>query len=346
MPPARLDPDFLASRLLGAWTDHPAFAPALGIGVLVLLPVVVLAIERIRRAGRDAPIPSKTRHPVDNPPEGIVALPFEPAESNPASPRHARYLGPFRDADRTPDRPGMPWRRTPCPPLRGRVVLVSLFLGADGRGWGDDEVARHLASLERAARWMEEEAGRYGVEVGVGVADVYFAVDGETSEEVDIQVAQSGGEVGLFEADMGVRAITLMSRAAASLGFRDAVDFVQEVAARLPGATVAWLLHLRLAGRSYAVPLDRTDLEGVSLAFCHARQANFTEPLIRPPVPRAAVLAHEVLHLFGAQDKYGWPLSHFRPGAVTDRDVMRLESERLPDLRVDPLTAMEVGWLG
>lgn len=239
----------------------------------------------------------------------------------------------------------MPWRKVSCPPLRGRVVLVSLFVGADGRGWSDDEIARHVASLARAARWMEEEAGRYGVEASVGAADVYFQVDGGDTPEVDMVVAQSGGEVGLFEADMTVRALTLMSRAAAEMGFRDAVDFVQEVAARLPGATIAWLLHLRLAGRSYAVPLDRTELDGVSLAFCHARQANFTEPLIRPPAPRAAVLAHEILHLFGAEDKYGWPLSHFPPRSVTRRDVMRLDSERLSDLRVDRLTASELGWV-
>lgn len=343
MPPLRTDS--LAPPMLGAWLDHPGWTTAVGVLVLASIATVVLAVEWLRRSGPAAWDARPPRTPIDNPPSGIVGLPFEPTAANAASPRHARYAGPFRDEDRTPDRPGMPWRRTPCPPLRGRVVLVSLFVGADGRNWSDDEVARHLASLGRAARWMEEEAGRYGVEAGVGVADVYFAVDGETSEEVDILVAQSGGEVGLFEADMGVRAITLMSRAAASLGFRDAVDFVQEVGARLPGATVAWLLHLRLAGRSYAVPLDQTDLEGISLAFCHARQANFTEPLIRPPAPRAAVLAHEVLHLFGAQDKYGWPLSHFRPGAVTDFDVMRLESERLADLRVDPLTAGELGWL-
>ncbi len=346
MPPDRLDPDRLGFRILGVWLDHPGWATAFVVVLVISISAAVVLVERVRRRVQGGAVTRGPAAPVDNPPEGVVPLPFEPAEANPASPRHARYVGPFRDADRTPDRPGMPWRRTPCPPLRGRVVLVSLFLGADGRGWSDAEVARHLASLERAARWMEEEAGRYGARVGVGVADVYFAVDGETAEEVEIQVAQSGGELGLFEADMGIRAITLMSRAAASLGFRDAVDFVQEVAARLPGATVAWLLHLRLAGRSFAVPLDRTDLEGVSLAFCHARQANFTEPLIRPPVPRAAVLAHEVLHLFGAQDKYGWPLSHFRAGGVTDRDVMRLESERLADLRVDPITASEIGWLG
>jgi len=314
-----------------------------GVGLVILLAEFVRLALRARRESRPE-IPAIAAGPVENPPLGTVELGLGPKESNPTNPRYARFAGPFRDEQRAEARPAMPWRRVACPPLRGRVVLVSLFVGADGRAWSEDEIARHLAALERAARWMEEQAGRYGVEVGVGLADVYFEMEGETTPEVEMIVAQSGGEVGLFEADSTIRALTLMSRAAAAQGFRDAVDFVQEVAARLPDAAVAWLLHLRLAGRSYAVPLDRTELDGVSLAFCHARQANFTEPLIRPPVPQGAVLAHEVLHLFGAQDKYGWPLSHFPAGSVSRRDVMRLDSVRLSELRVDPLTARELGW--
>ena len=333
-----------------AWTaddPDPSWAWVfVGGGVLTLLFLELgRLIWRARREGRVEEGGPAIAGPIENPPLGLVDLPFEPREPNPADRRFSRYAGPFQDEQRTPDRPSLPWRRTPCPPLRGNVALVSLFVGADGRAWSDEEIARHLASLERAGRWMEEEAGRYGVAVGVGVSNTYFAVDGETTPEAEVVVAQSGGEVGLFEADMTVRALALMSRAAASMGFRDAVDFVQEVSARLPETVVAWLLHLRMAGRSYAVPLDRTELDGVSLAFCHARQANFTEPLIRPPVPRAGVLAHEILHLFGAQDKYGWPLSHFPTGAVSRRDVMRLDSERLSNLRVDPLTAKELGWI-
>ncbi|MDG3004094.1 hypothetical protein [Paludisphaera mucosa] len=314
-----------------------------GAGLVLLTVELIRLILRARRESRPLAT-GVARGPIANPALGPVELPMEPREPNPHAPRYFRYLGPFRDDQRAEVRPAMPWRRVACPPLRGRIVLVSLFVGADGRAWSDEEIARHLASLGRAARWMEEQAGRYGAALGVGLADVYFQVDGDPTPETDVVVAQSGGEVGLFEADSTARALTIMSRAAATLGFRDAVDFVQEVAARLPGATVAWLLHLRLAGRSYAVPLDRTELDGVSLAFCHARQANFTEPLIRPPVPRAGVLAHEVMHLFGAEDKYGWPLSRFPPGSVTRRDVMRLESERLSELRVDPLTAGELGW--
>ncbi|AMV39880.1 hypothetical protein [Planctomyces sp. SH-PL62] len=328
----------------GESVDLRIWAVVLGVGLTLLIAELVRMGLRARRESRDASARPASTGPIVNPTLGVVPLRLEPNEPNSGNPRYFRYLGPFRDEDRAPERPAMPWRRVACPPLRGRVVLVSLFVGADGRGWSEEEIARHLGALERAAKWMEEQAGDYGAAVGVGVSDVYFQVDGESTPETDVVIAQSGGEVGLFEADMTVRALTLMSRAAAAQGFRDAVDFVQEVAARLPDATVAWLLHLRLAGRSYAVPLDRTELDGVSLAFCHARQANFTEPLIRPPVPRAAVIAHEILHLFGAQDKYGWPLSHFPPRSVTRRDVMRLDSERLSELRVDPLTAAELGW--
>jgi hypothetical protein len=346
MPPAKLAP---FAPLPIAWApgeqaDLRIWAVVVGLGMAVLAAELVRLGLRARRDSRDSANRQVASGPIANPALGVVPLDLEPKEGNRHDARYSRFVGPFRDDQRTGERPAMPWRRVACPPLRGRVVLVSLFVGADGVGWSEEEVARHLAALDRAARWMEQEAGRYGASLGVGTADVYFQVDGETTPEVEMVIAQSGGEVGLFEADMTVRALTLMSRAAAELGFRDAVDFVQEVAARLPGATPAWLLHLRLAGRSFAVPLDRTELDGVGLAFCHARQANFTEPLIRPPAPRAAVLAHEVLHLFGAQDKYGWPLSHFPPRSVTRRDVMRLDTERLSELRVDPLTAGELGW--
>ena len=55
-------------------------------------------------------------------------------------------------------------------------------------------------------------------------------------------------------------------------------------------------------------------------------------------------VVHELFHLFGASDKYGIPLRSFPPKSVTDRDVMRLDSETLSRLRVDPATAAEVGW--
>jgi len=324
---------------LGVWLA------IVSLGLLVLIVEIIRVIVRAnRRAGASALGPRAAK--VDNPAAGIIPLSLEPKEPNIRDPRRARFIGPFTRAEETADRPSMPWTKTASPPLRGRVVLVSMFVGADGRWWTDSEIARQLDSLERAGRWMEKQAGRYGVELGVGLADVYFSVEGEATPDVAIGFAPEGIDFGPYEQGSAVRALTLMSRAAAELGFHDAVDFVREIRARLPDATPVWLLHVRQAGRSMAVPLDLTELEGVSLALCFAREASFTEAISRPPVPDAATLAHETLHLFGASDKYGTPLGSFAPGTVTHRDIMRLDYDRLEQLRVDPLTARELGWGG
>ena len=64
-----------------------------------------------------------------------------------------------------------------------------------------------------------------------------------------------------------------------------------------------------------------------------------------PPFTDPVTIVHEVLHLFGASDKYGVPLRSFAPKSVTHREVMRLDEESLIRLRIDPLTAREIGWL-
>ena len=221
-----------------------------------------------------------------------------------------------------------------------------MFIGSDGRSWTDSEIARWTNSIERVARWMEQEADRYGAGVAVGVADTYFRVEGDRTPEVDIGAAWEGAGVGLFEMNSITRSLTLMSRAAAQLGFHDSVDLVREVGARLDGAIPVWLLHLRRAGRSFAVPLDLTELDGVSLALCYARSDTFSSVLVRSPIPDAAMIAHEVLHLFGASDKYGVPLDSFRSGQVTHRDIMRMDAAPPRTASSRPAHRREVGWGG
>ncbi len=71
---------------------------------------------------------------------------------------------------------------------------------------------------------------------------------------------------------------------------------------------------------------------GVGLAICYAREASFPEPLAGPGRVDPTTVAHELLHLFGATDKYGVPLDNFPPGSVPRRDIMRLDEDRLDRL--------------
>ena len=221
-----------------------------------------------------------------------------------------------------------------------------MFLSHDGRNWSDEEIARAHDALRRAGVWIEGQARRWNAPVNIDLADTYFVADDHEPEDVEIAFRPEGGAQGPFEARAETKVLIGMSRAAAQLGFRDAADLIVRINPRL-GADVAvavWLLHPRRAGRSFAVPLDHTELAGVSLAVCYAREADFPEPLRRSPVTDPVTIAHESLHLFGAEDKYGVPLRSFPPQSVTPRDIMRLNHSQLSQFRIDPRTAAEIGW--
>jgi hypothetical protein len=223
---------------------------------------------------------------------------------------------------------------------------MSLFVGCDGRTWSESEIAGRLKALLVAARWLVRQAAHWRAPVRLGVCDTYFAVDDSSAEPIEIGFSAANDEIVPVEVHAEYHALVLMSRCAKLLGVHDGVELVEQMSARMPNTHIAWLVHLRRAGQSLAIPLDLSALPGVALAVCHAREANFTRPVARIPVADPVTFAHELLHLFGASDKYGVPLRRFPRGSVTDQDVMRLDRNRLPQLRIDPLTAEEIGWNG
>lgn len=260
-------------------------------------------------------------------------------EPNPADRRFGRFVGrePFEPTKARPaDRQS--------PPLLGRVVLVSLFIGRDGRPWSATEIADAHGAVARAGAWIEREAARYGAGVNVELADTYFAWSDDEADEVVVGFAAEGNDVGPLEEGATRKALVGTTRAAVALGFQDAPDLFREVEARIGADAVVWLIHPRRVGRSFAVPREDSPLTGVSVAVCYPKESSFPEPLTGRARVDPVTLVHETLHLFGATDKYGRPLRSFAPGTVSAREVMRLSASRLSRLRVDPGTAAEIGW--
>lgn len=228
--------------------------------------------------------------------------------------------------------------------LLGRVLVVSLFVGRFGRPWSDSEIAATFRALGRAAQWIEREALRWQATVNVDLAATYFAAEDPDSPDVEVQFVPEGDHVGPFEAHADSKTIASASRAALALGFADIEAMMRAVGRRCQTDAVVWLVHLRAGGRSLAIPGRESPVPGVALAVCYAREASFPEPLDGPPFPDPATFAHEALHLFGATDKYREPLRTYPAGLVTRSDIMCLYEDRLSRLRVDRLTAREIGW--
>jgi hypothetical protein len=180
----------------------------------------------------------------------------------------------------------------------------------------------------------------------VEVADTYFVTDDPEPDDVAVGFAQEGDSVGPFEEGATWKAVVGLTRAADRFGFRDAEDLCASLEARARCDAGVWLIHPLRAGRSLAVPRESSGLPGVSLAVCYARESSFPEPLTGPARTDPVTVVHELLHLFGATDKYNRSLRTYAPRSVTGREVMRLSETRLSRLRVDRETAREIGWAG
>jgi hypothetical protein len=319
-----------------------AFAAALlGIGLLG----ECAEAARIRRA---ATVRASARdlRPADGRVD-IARLPGLRSEPNPHDPRFERFLEVDPDwypADQAGVRSAQDSSARRSPPLLGRVVIFSVYIGWDGRTWTGQEVARSHEALLRASAWLEGEARRWGAPVNLELADVYFLTDEPETDEVAVGFVSEGESVGPIEEGASWKAVVAATRAAVRLGFRDAQHLCRTFDHRAGSDATVWLLHPRRAGRSIAVPREDAGLPGVSLAVCYAREASFPEPLTGPSRTDPVTVVHELLHLFGATDKYGRSLRSFEPESVTHREVMRLSESRLSRLRVDAGTALEIGW--
>jgi hypothetical protein len=262
---------------------------------------------------------------------------------NTADPRFGAFDG-LDAAEETPARPVAPGRGEHSP-LLGNVTIATVFVGRYGRAWNDAEVAQTLASLQKAGVWIEREAQRWRAKANVVLSEVYIScVDDEPFVPIPLQVVSEGDHLGLFEGEAMERDMASTSRAVAALGFAGIADLAERLNRRLAGDRLVWLIFPKAAGRSHAIDAMATLLPGTTFAICYAAYADFPAPLSGPPVPSSATLAHELLHLFGATDKYGRPLGDFTAGSVSRCDIMRLDLASLSRLRVDPLTAVEIGW--
>jgi hypothetical protein len=277
------------------------------------------------------------------PADGVVelaALRDARLELNPVDTRFGRMVELV--AATAADRASVAVHGTPV--LRGEVVLVSFFIGRDGASWSPREIAGALRSVERAAVWIERQAIDWQAPVNVKLLDAYFAGDDPQRDDVVIEAVAEAHQPGLFEAHAVDQVLASASRVATALGFSGIADLVERAGQRIEADWTVWLLHPRSEGRSHAIAADVTPLPGTILAVCYAREDNFRSRLRGAPAVDSVTVAHEILHLFGASDKYGASLASFPRGQVTGADIMVLDQRSLARMRVDPLTAYEVGW--
>jgi hypothetical protein len=314
------------------------------IPILLITAVFVGICVAVLRSlfGRSSPTRSPSFRAADGEVE-LLPMAGLPRVANGARIDIGRF-DPDGSFDRSRRRPLVPSHVAPR--LLGEVRVWLVFLGRDGTDWSDEEIALGCEATLRAAKWLENEAVRWKAGVNLSLASVYFSGQDASEEDVEVGFQFAGDEVGPREGHAETKLIASASRMASGLGFASLVDLVESMQAWVEADAQAWIVHVRRQGQSFAVAPDLTPIPGLSLACCYLRESSFSEPIgLRTFAADPVTVAHELLHLFGASDKYGTSLQSFPEGSTTRRDIMRLEVERLSQLRIDRLTASELGWV-
>jgi hypothetical protein len=193
--------------------------------------------------------------------------------------------------------------------LRGRIGVGHVFLNQAGeRYWTRKRVAAAMGRARLASRWIERRAEGVGVELEL--VDQVLSTRQTLPREPKLSVE------GVEQAIAG-----------------DAVAYAAEVR-RLDGGCL--MVHVPYHTTSFALP-DRLGLQlDLPVEWCLVTVYSLP-----------GVMAHELLHLFGADDHY-WSLTdieHEAKRSLIGRSVMFDPDQPLSELRIDGVTAQNIGWI-
>lgn len=223
-----------------------------------------------------------------------------------------------------------------CRLLRGSPFVAVIYLDDDESSWTEEEVLRANADLiDPALDFMEQNAASWNVDLDFRMG--YYA---SYNRE---QPVKYNGTVGSFDNDSDI-SYDILDQAAVSLGFEGEADMHRRLQEYAGGEQVAFVLMMDKGGRSYCINSERTsgsDDRWHSLVEYCLVFSGFTDT---SRDSGSDTVAHEMLHLFGAEDYYYPDSRAAMARKYYPTDIMLCGMEDLAFFTLEEYTAYCLGW--
>jgi len=211
----------------------------------------------------------------------------------------------------------------PAAELKGKIVLIYIFLiDSGGNGWSLRDRTYAQNTWRTAQSWLTEKAQHYGSRVSF--SQRLFLVD----RNPQIRRLRVGDFNSKFKNSQ--RVATLVAQ---QLGYPNLLTFTEQIKAQEHADQAMVLFHLARDGRSYATRcMQRCSNLGEYAVLLESAHSKKWQAL-------RYALAHESLHLFGADDLYNIRRAKY----YEVRDIMNYPSSQLQVSTLEALTAWSVG---
>ncbi len=208
--------------------------------------------------------------------------------------------------------------------LEGRCLVVSFYVDTPKNSWNTAEIDATIENMRIACEYLEDTAAKYGS----GAEMIY-----DWSRGGDLRRLYHRAKIPFITDESEESEDKLDEYIARWVTYLPSYEALME---EYDADNIFMIVFFNHDGRSYAISLDGID--------------SWNESLIAYTDANPAVLAHEMLHLFGAHDYY--------EGAEYTEDVVLYIKKKYPNeimlktkyqkgkitSEVSPLTAYHLGW--
>jgi hypothetical protein len=210
--------------------------------------------------------------------------------------------------------------------LTGEVNLLTFFINTAYDYWDEEEVDFYYEELLESQKWLEWQADIWGQELEFN-NDAFL---GDNKSTVYLEKVLRGSNP---ESTIG--------KIMKEIGFKGLDDFLEYYQFDLDTRKLKIVLFVKSNNRSHAY--NRWSVKEMDLAVIYCRNTIGM-------ITGSTVIAHEILHQFGAWDLY-YELGRSQTRETSDiirekypNSIMRRTSGNENTLEVDEVTAWRIGW--
>ena len=218
-----------------------------------------------------------------------------------------------------------------CKTLSGNVSVILFYMNDFESTWTDEEIDLFTKNeIEPGLAFLEQEAQKYGVELHLTVRQSYSKL--YYDDEVITSIKNTG-----------YASIDVLEQAATRMNYSSSSKMIELFRLKYQTEEVVCFTIFNKDGTAYAInPKRDADVDVEEHCIVFARDLNASQN--GPNGCQASIVAHEMLHLFGAEDFYSSASRKSLAKVHYPNDIMLSAAYDIKTNTIDPVTAFYIGW--
>lgn len=217
-----------------------------------------------------------------------------------------------------------------CRNLSGKVSVILLYMDDFESKWTDDEIANFTNNeVKPGLTFLEKEAKSYGIELDLSIKQSYSSIFYD--DEVILSVKETG-----------LATIDVLEQAAQGLNYSSDEEMIADFKSQY-GTEIVCFTIFNKNGTAYAINPHRGEnlqVEEHCIIFAHDLDSKHNDPI----GSQSSIVAHEMLHLFGAEDFYATANRKALARKYYPRDIMLGANYYIITNNIGEATAFYIGW--